>query len=165
MKARGPLVARPGRIPGRSCSCAHRLKYSNRNYTGERLPALGQADGGASPQDAGRLPILPRGHSSRTAESAFDQNRSHWRAAVRSKDSSPVRRGTVGKGLRKLHLAGRLPYRKHGSAGGGRKRTQPVTWHRSRMTSSRTPAQDVPRLPPTRPLSDDGATVPRCRGR
>jgi len=42
--------------------------------------------------------------------------------------------------------------RKHGSVGGGWKRTQPVTCHCPRMTGSRTPAQDVPRQPPTRPL-------------
>src|ERR1017187_374154 len=42
--------------------------------------------------------------------------------------------------------------RKHGSVGGGWKRTQPVTCHCSRMTGSRTPAQDVPRQPPTQPF-------------
>ena len=50
----------------------------------------------------------------------------HWRAAVRSKDSSPVRRGAAGKGLREMHLAGRLPYRKHGSEGGRWKRAEMI---------------------------------------
>jgi len=39
---------------------------------------------------------------------------------------------------------------KHGSAGGGWKRTQPVSCHCDRVTGSRTPAQAVPRQPPTR---------------
>src|SRR5947209_17828256 len=34
----------------------------------EREAALGQADGRTPPQDAGSLPSMPRGHSSRTAE-------------------------------------------------------------------------------------------------
>jgi len=38
------------------------------------------------------------------------------------------------------YLASRLPYRKHGSEGGGRKRTQPVARHCRRITGSRTPA-------------------------
>ena len=33
------------------------------------------------------------------------------------KDASPVRRGAVGKGLRELHLAGRLPYCTPGACG------------------------------------------------
>jgi hypothetical protein len=45
--------------------------------------------------------------------------------------------------------------RKHGSAGDGWKRTQPVPCLCSRRTSSRTPAQDVPRQPPTRPVFEE----------
>jgi hypothetical protein len=56
----------------------------------------------------------------RERKPAFVQNRSHWRAAVRSKDSCPVRRGAVGKGQRALHLAGRLPYRTSGLEWGER---------------------------------------------
>ena len=63
----------------------------------------------------------------RSAETVLGVIKGHWRAAVRSKDSSPVRRGAVGKGLREMHLAGRLPYCLHGSAGGGWKRAQPVS--------------------------------------
>ncbi len=53
---------------------------------------------------------------------AFVQDKDHWRAAVRLKDSSPVRRGAVGKGLREMHLAGRLPYGPSGSMSGEWKR-------------------------------------------
>src|SRR4051812_18894536 len=60
-------------------------------------------------------------------EREFVQDRDHWRAAVRSKDSSPVRRGAVGKGLRKLHLAGRLPYLTYGSEGAGKPQCFPAT--------------------------------------
>ena len=46
----------------------------------------------------------------RNAETVLGVNRDHWRAAVRSKYSCPVRRGAVGKGLLWQYLAGRLPY-------------------------------------------------------
>ena len=39
----------------------------------------------------------------------------HWRAVMRSKDSSPVLRGAVGKGLIFQYLAGHLLYLTHGS--------------------------------------------------
>ena len=54
-----------------------------------------------------------------------------------------------------------LETRQHGSAGGRWKRTQPVTSHCSRMTGSRTPAQDVPRQLPTRPENAASSLWPR----
>ena len=39
-------------------------------------------------------------------------------SCLTSKESRAVRRGAVGKGRRELHLAGRLPYRLHGSMSG-----------------------------------------------
>ena len=53
-------------------------------------------------------------------------HKGHWRAAVRSKDSSPVRRGAVGKGPRKMHLASRLPYCLSGSMSGVWKRSEVI---------------------------------------
>src|SRR5215475_2943256 len=44
-------------------------------------------------------------------------------SCLTSKESRAVRRGAVGKGPRELHLAGRLPYCKSGSEGGGWKST------------------------------------------
>src|SRR5262249_12181600 len=71
----------------------------------ERKTVLGQADGSAPPQDAGGLPRVPRGHSSRPAKAARVQERGHWRAAVRSKDSCRVRGGAARKVPRGNSLA------------------------------------------------------------
>ena len=81
--------------------------------------------------------------SAETVLGVILQDKNHWRAAVRSKDSCPVRRGAVGKGLRKRHLAGRLPYRPPGSMSGEWKRSK-VRLLRHRQPKG--PATDRPSL-------------------
>jgi hypothetical protein len=105
----------------------------------------------------------------RNAETVLGVIRSHWRAAVRSKDSCPVRRGVIGKGLRKLHLAGRLPYLQ-ARFGGGRmeKGSFPVGRHcRRKRTNKRNPEEAeylVSRLPDTNAHLPEAFAVARAWG-
>ena len=55
----------------------------------------------------------------RNAETVLGVNRRPLESRLRSKDSRPVRRGAVGKGLREMYLAGRLPYLTSSSEGRG----------------------------------------------
>ena len=103
------------------------------------------------PHGEGRQVVgQPRRRGTRDAKrrSGLGSHKGHWRAAVRSKDSSPVRRGAVGKGLREMHLAGRLPDCLSGSTSGVWKRSEVIDlsyratprlylpWHRPSYWSS-----------------------------
>src|SRR5262249_12321480 len=94
-----------------------------------REAALGQADGRTPPQDAGSLSRMPRGHSSRTAETASVQDIGPLESCLRSKDSRAVRRGAVGKvpqGNSPAAYSTARPVRE-GAVGVPRKRARPPT--------------------------------------
>src|SRR3989442_1274008 len=105
---------------------------------------MGRADGLTPPQDAGRLPYMPRRHPCRTSHTATTMSTGEPDATATSR-ARPVRWGVVGKGpVTGTSLA-----------------TYPTTSTVREEADGKGPEPRAPRRRPTSPLGGGGAAMRR----